>query len=145
MKADQGIPTFGKTSVNEDQGIADEGMASVKAETSVKADEGIPDEGMASSPKPEDISRFPMPAKEEIIEHETYVLYVKNVVREWLAGSVKDVQMKNPQYERNALTNFLLMTLCSSFLDVVREAGRKIYMELEGHRSDYFYDKSWVH
>ena len=136
MKADQGIPTFGKTSVKEDKGIADEGMASVKAETSVKADEGIPDEGMASSPKPEDISRFPTPAKDEIIKHETYVEYVKNVVREWLAASVVEVQM-NPQYQRNALTNFLLMTLCSSVLDVVREAGRKIYMELEGRRSDY--------
>ena len=137
VKADQSIPTFGKTSVKEAKGIADEGMPSVKAETSVKADEGIPDEGMASSPKPEDTSRFPMPAKEEIIKHGTYVEYVKNVVREWLAASVVEVQM-NPQYQRNALTNFLLMTLCSSFLDVVREAGRKIYMELEGRRSDYF-------
>ena len=114
-----------------------------KQRTSVKAE--TPDEGMASSPKPEeDISRFPLPAQEEIINHETAVQYVKTVVHNYLFGSVKDLQTKNPMYQRNALTNFLLMTLCSSFLDVVREAGRKMYVELEGHRSDYYNDKNWI-
>ena len=41
-------------------------------------------------------------------------------------------------------TNFLLMTLCSSFLDVVREAGRTIYKELHGNRRDYHEDSFWI-
>ena len=138
-------PTFGNT---EDQGIQDdEGMASVK-ETSVKAEttsvkEETLDDGVTSSPKPEEISRFPMPAQEEIIKHEDAVNYVKTIVRKFLYGSVEDAQEKNPGYKRNALTNFLLMTLLSSFLDTVREAGRKMYLELEGNRNDYYLDGTY--
>ena len=130
----------------EDQGIQDdEDMASVKAETSAKAEIPVKeeDDGMASNPQHEDISRFPMPAQEEIIKHDDAVNYVKNIVRQFLFGSVEDAQEKNPAYKRNALTNFLLMTLVSSFLDTVREAGRQMYLQLEGNRNDYYADRTW--
>eukprot|EP00434_Breviolum_minutum_P010337 symbB.v1.2.009121.t1/scaffold572.1/size185581/10 len=130
----------------EDQGIQDdEDMASVKAETSAKAEIPVKeeDDGMASNPQHEEISRFPMPAQEEIIKHDDAVNYVKTIVREFLYGSVEDAQEKNPAYKRNALTNFLLMTLVSSFLDTVREAGRQMYLQLEGYRNDYYADKTW--
>ena len=156
-------PTFGNTedqdedmasvkAIQEDEDMAsvkaiqdDEDMASVKAETSAKAEIPVKeeDDGMASNPQHEDISRFPMPAEEEIIKHDDAVNYVKNIVREFLYGSVEDAQEKNPAYKRNALTNFLLMTLVSSFLDTVREAGRQMYLQLEGNRNDYYDDKTW--
>ena len=130
----------------EDQGIQDdEDMASVKAETSAKAEIPVKeeDDGMASNPQHEEISRFPMPAQEEIIKHDDAVNYVKNIVRQFLYGSVEDDEEKNPAYKRNALTNFLLMTLVSSFLDTVREAGRQMYLQLEGNRNDYYADRTW--
>ena len=156
-------PTFGNTedqdedmasvkAIQEDEDMAsvkaiqdDEDMASVKAETSAKAEIPVKeeDDGMASNPQHEDISRFPMPAEEEIIKHDDAVNYVKNIVREFLYGSVEDAQEKNPAYKRNALTNFLLMTLVSSFLDTVREAGRQMYLQLEGNRNDDYDDKTW--
>ena len=112
-----------------------------------------PPEGMASKmeeddPKPYDISRIPIPPKEEIEKHEKYEKYVKMVVNRWLIRNKDEVRLNHPKYRRTALTNFIFMILLSSFLEIAKDAARAVYSSLHGHRTNYFEDtlgSKWMH
>ena len=130
-----------ENSAENEKGIASEkeGIASEKegiaSETDMKSEMSV---------KVEEISRIPLPEKKDEERHAEYVKYVKNVVLRWLTNSEDDMKKKNPNYKRNSLTNFLVMTLCTSFLEAVRDAGRTMYKDLHGHREDYYEDTNWL-
>ena len=111
-----------------------------------RGDQQTPRKGMASEkedPKTNDASIMPLPDKEDIEQHEKYVKYVKTVVQKWLMETEDDLKKRNPKYQRTALTNFLFMTLVSSFLEVAKDAAMMAYKNLRGHRNYYFQDSKW--
>ncbi len=68
---------------------------------------------------------------------------MKTVVQNWLTESEEELKQRNPRYQRTALTNFLFMTLISSFLEVAKDAAKAAYKNLNGYRGYYFEDAAW--
>ncbi len=111
-----------------------------------RGDQQTPRKGMASGnkdPKTNDASIMPLPEKEDIEQHEKYVKYVKTVAQNWLMETEEELKERNPKYQRTAPTNFLFMTLISSFLEVAKDAAKTAYKNLNGYRDYYFEDAKW--
>jgi len=100
------------------------------------------DEAASDPPTPLPVSRVPPVRAEDVADYDAYQKHVQCIVNQWLVG--KQNQQRNPRYEQNALTSFLLMVCISSFLETAQDAVKRTYEKLNEKQPFWWTHKDYL-